>query len=118
PPSWWSTLPSTYSTPSSIRAFAMTDVVRIFRRSSAALFGLGLVVIMAVLAVLAPWLAPRDPDAIDTARRLAPILTAGHPLGTDEFGRDLLSRLLFGARISLVVGLTASGLAAPPRSFR
>jgi ABC-type antimicrobial peptide transport system, permease component len=50
----------------------MTDVVRIFRRSSAALFGLGLVAIMAVLAVLAPWLAPRDPDAIDTARRLPP----------------------------------------------
>ena len=90
----------------------MTDVVRVFRRSSAALFGLGLVAVMAVLAVLAPWLAPRDPDAIDTARRLAPILTAGHPLGTDEFGRDLLSRLLYGARISLVVGLTATALAA------
>ena len=88
-----------------------------FRRSSAALFGLGLVAIMAVLAVLAPWLAPRDPDAIDTARRLAPILTAGHPLGTDEFGRDLLSRLLFGARISLVVGLTATALAALAGSF-
>jgi peptide/nickel transport system permease protein len=67
---------------------------------------------MAVLAVLAPWLAPRDPDAIDTARRLAPIFTAGYPLGTDEFGRDLLSRLLYGARISLVVGLTATALAA------
>ena len=90
----------------------MTDVVRVFRRSSAALFGLGLVAVMAALAVLAPWLAPRDPDAIDTARRLAPILTAGHPLGTDEFGRDLLSRLLYGARISLVVGLTATALAA------
>ncbi len=90
----------------------MTDVVRVFRRSSAALFGLGLVAVMAVLAVLAPWLAPRDPDAIDTARRLAPILTAGYPLGTDEFGRDLLSRLLYGARISLVVGLTATALAA------
>src|SRR6185503_7812759 len=56
--------------------------------------------------------APRDPDAIDTARRLAPIFTAGYPLGTDEFGRDLLSRRLFGARISLVVGLTATALAA------
>ena len=96
----------------------MTDVVRVFRRSSAALFGLGLVVAMAVLAVLAPWLAPRDPDAIDTARRLAPILTAGYPLGTDEFGRDLLSRLLYGARISLVVGLTATALAALAGSTR
>ncbi|HEV8533397.1 MAG TPA: ABC transporter permease [Methylomirabilota bacterium] len=90
----------------------MSDLVRMFRKSSSALFGLGLVAVMAVLAALAPWIAPRDPDAIDTARRLAPILTAGHPLGTDEFGRDLLSRLLFGARISLVVGLTATALAA------
>ena len=81
----------------------MIDLVRMFRKSSSALFGLGLVAVMAVLAVLAPWIAPRDPDVIDTARRLSPILTAGHPLGTDEFGRDLLSRLLFGARISLVV---------------
>ena len=90
----------------------MTDVVRVFRRSAAALFGLALVLVMAVLALVAPWLAPRDPDAIDTARRLAPIFTAGHPLGTDEFGRDLLSRLLYGARISLVVGLAATALAA------
>src|SRR5499433_3922606 len=90
----------------------MTDVVRMFRRSAAALFGLVLVLVMAVLALVAPWLAPRDPDAIDTARRLAPIFTVGHPLGTDEFGRDLLSRLLFGARISLVVGLAATALAA------
>ena len=90
----------------------MIDLVRMFRKSSSALFGLGLVAVMAVLAVLAPWVAPRDPDVIDTARRLSPILTAGHPLGTDEFGRDLLSRLLFGARISLVVGLTATALAA------
>ena len=83
-----------------------------FRRSSAALFGLVLVAVMAALAVLAPWIAPRNPDAIDTARRLAPILTAGHLLGTDEFGRDLLSRLLFGARTSIVVGLSATALAA------
>src|SRR5262249_19726162 len=107
----WSTSWSTCSTRCSIRASAMTDVVRVFRRSAAAVFGLALVVVMAVLAVVAPWLAPRDPDAIDTARRLAPIFTPGHALGTDEFGRDLLSRLLYGARISLVVGLAATALA-------
>jgi peptide/nickel transport system permease protein len=89
----------------------MTDIVRVFRRSGAALLGLGLVAVMAVLATLAPFIAPRDPDAIDTARRLAPLLTPGHPLGTDEFGRDLLSRLLYGARISLVIGLSATALA-------
>jgi peptide/nickel transport system permease protein len=83
----------------------MSDVVRVFRKSGAALFGLALIVAVAIAAVIAPVAAPHHPDAIDTLRRLAPPLTAGHPLGTDEFGRDLLSRLFYGARISLVVGL-------------
>ena len=83
-----------------------------FRKSGSAVFGLALVAVLGVAAVLAPLLAPHDPDAIDTARRLARPLTAGHVLGTDEFGRDLLSRLLYGARTSLVVGLAATALAA------
>jgi len=83
-----------------------------FRKSGSALVGLALVVAVAIAAVIAPGLAPHDPDAIDTARRLARPLTPGHPFGTDEFGRDLLSRLLYGARISLVVGLAATALAA------
>jgi peptide/nickel transport system permease protein len=83
-----------------------------FRRSGSALFGLVLVVVLGAAAALAPLLAPHDPNLIDTARRLARPLTPGHPLGTDEFGRDLLSRLLYGARTSLVVGLAATALAA------
>jgi peptide/nickel transport system permease protein len=83
-----------------------------FRRSGSAMFGLALVVVLGAAAVLAPLLAPHDPDVIDTARRLARPLTPGHLLGTDEFGRDLLSRLLHGARTSLVVGLAATALAA------
>ena len=90
----------------------MSDVARAFGKSGGAVLGLCLVVLVAVAAVIAPALAPHDPDAIDTARRLARPLTAGHLLGTDEFGRDLLSRLLHGARISLVVGLAATALAA------
>ena len=90
----------------------MSDVARAFGKSGGALLGLCLVVGMALAAVVAPALAPHDPDAIDTARRLARPFTAGHLLGTDEFGRDLLSRLLHGARISLVVGLAATALAA------
>jgi peptide/nickel transport system permease protein len=90
----------------------MRDVLRIFRRNRPALLGLALVVLAALAAVLAPLAAPHHPDHIDTARRLAPPLSAGHPLGTDEFGRDLASRLLYGARTSLVVGLAATGLAA------
>jgi len=83
-----------------------------FRKSGSAVFGLVLVVVLGAAAVLAPLLAPHNPDTIDTARRLARPFTVGHPLGTDEFGRDLLSRLLYGARTSLVVGLAATALAA------
>ena len=90
----------------------LADAIRTFRRSGSALLGLALVLAVALAALGAPLLAPRDPDAIDTARRLARPLTAGHVLGTDEFGRDLTSRLLYGARISLVVGLASTGLAA------
>jgi peptide/nickel transport system permease protein len=90
----------------------MSDVARAFGKSGGALLGLCLVVVVAIAAVVAPALAPHDPDAIDTARRLARPFTPGHWLGTDEFGRDLLSRLLHGARISLVVGLAATALAA------
>ncbi|EIM73541.1 binding-protein-dependent transport systems inner membrane component [Nitratireductor aquibiodomus RA22] len=57
---------------------------------------------LAALAVTAPWLAPRDPLALDlSARMSAPGQT--HLLGTDEFGRDMLSRLLFGARTSVII---------------
>jgi peptide/nickel transport system permease protein len=57
-------------------------------------------------AVLAPVLAPYDPAAGSIRLRLSPIGTAGHPLGTDEQGRDMLSRLLFGGRMTLLAGLT------------
>ena len=90
----------------------VAEVARMFRKSGSAVFGLVLVTALGAAAVLAPLLAPHDPNTIDTARRLARPFTAGHPLGTDEFGRDLLSRLLYGARTSLVVGLAATVLAA------
>ena len=91
---------------------SLAEAARMFRKSGGALLGLCLVVVVALAAVVAPALAPHDPDAIDTARRLARPFTPDHWLGTDEFGRDLLSRLLHGARISLVVGLAATALAA------
>ena len=57
------------------------------------------------LAALAPWLPLLDPDTVDTVKRLRPPLTPGHRLGTDEFGRDLLARLVWGARVSLLAGV-------------
>jgi peptide/nickel transport system permease protein len=90
----------------------MSDVIRMFRKSHAAVLGLVLVLVLVVAGLFAPLLAPHDPNEVETARRLARPLTPNHPLGTDEFGRDLLSRLLYGARISLAVGLAATALAA------
>jgi peptide/nickel transport system permease protein len=72
--------------------------------------------VIVLSAVLAPWLAVRDPQEIDVARRLAPMGWAA-PLGTDHLGRDLLSRVLYGGRFSLLVGFataliaTAAGVA-------
>jgi peptide/nickel transport system permease protein len=65
-------------------------------------------VILALLfaAVFADWIAPMDPYAGRTFRRLRPIGTEGFPLGTDELGRDMLSRLIVGARMSLLMGVT------------
>lgn len=71
------------------------------------------VVALIVLAVLvigsagAPWLAPHDPEELDIANRYAPPLTAGHILGSDDLGRDVLTRLMYAGQISLSVGIAA-----------
>ena len=78
-------------------------------RDRLALMGFGLVALFVVLALAAPALAPHDPTAVDAARRLeGPSLQ--YPLGTDNLGRDLLSRLLFGSRWSLSTVALATAL--------
>jgi peptide/nickel transport system permease protein len=73
------------------------------RKNPLALIGIVSVTVFVVFAVFAPWIAPSDPAQIDLAHRLAaPSLL--HWCGTDELGRDILSRLIFGARISMLVG--------------
>ena len=67
--------------------------------------GILLLVLFAGMALLAPWFAPADPAAIDLMHRLAPP-SAAHWLGTDELGRDILSRIIFGARLSLTVAVS------------
>jgi peptide/nickel transport system permease protein len=79
-------------------------------------FGLVLLAAIVLAAVFANWLAPHDPYAQSLLRRLRPPMWAArgtweYPLGTDGFGRDTLSRLLYGARISLIVGLAGAALA-------
>ncbi|MDB5924928.1 MAG: gsiD [Betaproteobacteria bacterium] len=69
--------------------------------------GLAVIVIMAVCAVFAPWVAPYDPLTVDYAMMLA-APSWEHWLGTDSFGRDVLSRIIYGARTALAVGFLAS----------
>jgi peptide/nickel transport system permease protein len=84
---------------------------RIARRDRLAIIA-ALVLLAAVLAaLLAPWLPLLDPDTVDTPNRLRPPLTPGHRLGTDEFGRDLLARLVWGARVSLLAGVATAAAA-------
>jgi len=84
-------------------------VIGAVRRQPLAALGVTLLVLFVVCAVFAPWLAPQDPAQLDlTGRLMGP--SATHWFGTDELGRDILSRTLFGARISLIVGVSVVGL--------
>jgi ABC-type dipeptide/oligopeptide/nickel transport system permease subunit len=77
----------------------------------------GLLLFIVVSAVFAPWIVPHDPLAVNIRHRLAPPAwmaggTPGHLLGTDQVGRDLLSRVVTGGRVSLVVGVAAVAISA------
>lgn len=83
-----------------------STVWRRFRRNPVAVGALIVILLLVAVAILAPWIAPQDPYRGMTLRRLRPIGTEGHLLGTDELGRDMLSRLIHGARLSLFMGVT------------
>ncbi|NNE81004.1 MAG: ABC transporter permease [Silicimonas sp.] len=78
------------------------------RANSMAMFGLGILVALLLVAMLAPFLSPYDPYVQSLGNRLQPIGAEGHLLGTDSLGRDILSRLIYGSRITLyIVALVA-----------
>jgi peptide/nickel transport system permease protein len=74
------------------------------RRSPLTMVGLCIIVVVLFIMVAAPWIAPYNPDKLDLLHRLAPPSLA-HFFGTDEVGRDIFSRVLWGARTSVTVGL-------------
>jgi len=84
---------------------------RHWARNQLALLALIVLAGVVLAACLAPYLPLADPDAVDTVQRLRPPFTPGHLLGTDEFGRDLLSRLVWGARVSLLAGAATAAAA-------
>ncbi len=80
-----------------------------WRQHPLAVLGVALLILFAACALLAPWLAPQDPAQLDlTARLMSP--SAAHWFGTDELGRDILSRVLYGARISMAVAVSVVAL--------
>ena len=91
------------------------EFVRAVIASRKASFGVAIVLLIAAAAILSPLLAPYHPEAQILTARLAPPLssTDGHfyVFGTDQLGRDILSRLIYGARISLLIGISASLIA-------
>jgi len=94
------------------RAGAAAPPIGVPRGRNVLALAAGVALVAAVLvAALAPWLPLPDPDTVDTPNRLRPPLSGGHALGTDEFGRDLLARLVWGARVSLLAGVATAAVA-------
>lgn len=83
-----------------------SGVFKKLSRDPVALTALGILLLIVLVAILAPYIAPHDPLRTSMIRRLRPIGTEGYLLGTDELGRDMLSRLIHGARLSLIMGVT------------
>ncbi|MBS7706267.1 ABC transporter permease [Chelatococcus asaccharovorans] len=85
--------------------------LRLVRRNPFVPIGGGVVVLFALTALFAPWLAPKNPQMIDVVNRLLPP-GPGHWMGTDEYGRDILSRVIHGSRISMSVAVLVVILSA------
>lgn len=81
-------------------------------RNPLALLGLGILVVLIAVSALAPWIAPHDPLAQELTNRLQPPGSPGHLFGTDELGRDILSRIIHGASITLYI-VTLVAVTAP-----
>lgn len=78
--------------------------LHLIRQSPLTMVGLMIIIALIFIAISAPWLAPYDPFDVDTGNRLKPP-SSEHLLGTDDMGRDILSRILYGSRISIMVGV-------------
>ena len=89
----------------------MRAFLKLLFRNRLAAVGAGVLAVILVLALLTPVLPLADPDVTATGDRFMRPFSPGHMLGTDHLGRDLLSRLLWGTRLSLAVGIAAALIA-------
>ena len=96
--------PARAASPVPVRSY-WGSVWQRLRHDYVTLFCLAVILLIVASAVFAPWLAPMDPDKSSMAYRLRPVGYRNYMLGTDEQGRDMLSRLLYGGRVSLTMGI-------------
>jgi ABC-type dipeptide/oligopeptide/nickel transport system permease subunit len=99
----------------------MKEFIYYFKQNKGALIGFWIIVFLCIVALLAPVLSPHDPILLDVASlKLKPFSSyhfSGHLLGTDDVGRDLLSRLIYGARVSLGIGFLCVLISVTVGSF-
>lgn len=122
------TTPSAAPAPQSLRAWLLDDAPASrrqawfgrayrgwlhFKRNPLAVAGLAIIVALLIIAAIGPWIAPHSPYEQDLDMRLVPPGTAGYLLGTDELGRDILSRVLYGTRITLTIVVMVAIIVAP-----
>ncbi len=100
-----------YTNMSAVNRSLLAEAIRQLRKNVAAMIGLTILLILAFVAIFANLIAPHDPIKLDLLNPLQPPLSQGHILGTDDLGRDVLSRLIHGSRTSLVVGFIVVGIA-------
>ncbi|GHH99785.1 nickel transporter permease [Neobacillus kokaensis] len=84
-------------------------MIKRFKKNKRAMIGLYITVLFIIVAILAPWISPYDPYAYNMKALLQPP-SLSHPFGTDQFGRDVLSRIIHGSRISLMIGMVGVGI--------
>lgn len=91
------------------------EFIKQFKKNKSAVFGFAIILVLVIFAIFAPLIAPHGPIDQDLAKRLIPPLWdegghISHILGTDDFGRDLFSRIVYGARISIMIGAISVGI--------
>ena len=86
------------------------DSLRRLKKNKMAMFCAGLLILLVLMAIFAPLIAPYDPTFQDYSAVLSAPSMA-HPFGTDEFGRDILSRIIYGSRVSISIGIVAQVIA-------
>ncbi|MDI2587597.1 ABC transporter permease [Psychrobacillus sp. NEAU-3TGS] len=102
-------IPKVTHTTQSIKAKKQSAVVTFFSnllRSWTGMVGFLIMILLLFISIFGQWIVPYDPLLADFGKKLLPPMTDGHLLGTDQLGRDIFSRIILGARVSVIIGLT------------